>query len=104
MIGMFGTGSIGDLGGRRCVMYLIILITMVGAVLEATATGWRMWAGAKAVMGFGTGLMQAGVSSYIAEVAPREIRGICLSTFNLLSASEFHNSGHKHSYWLSEPW
>lgn len=71
--------------GRRFVLFLTIALTMVGATLEATAPNWKLFAVAKVAMGAATSFMQSGVTTYIGEIAPREMRGVSLSAFNLLA-------------------
>ncbi|OJJ51058.1 hypothetical protein ASPZODRAFT_162942 [Penicilliopsis zonata CBS 506.65] len=83
LIGMVASGYVGDIVGRRPVLYSIILISICGALIESFVTTWQGWLGAKIVMLLATGLMQAGVGTYISEVAPRELRGVMLSTFNM---------------------
>lgn len=76
---------LSDLFGRRFVLFLTIVLTMVGATLEATAPDWKLFAVAKVAMGAATSFMQSGVTTYIGEIAPREMRGVSLSAFNLLA-------------------
>jgi len=52
-------------------------------VLEVISTDWKMWLGSKIVIGFATGIMQSVVPTYVAEIAPRELRAISLSFFNM---------------------
>ncbi|KAK4939037.1 hypothetical protein LTR10_020611 [Elasticomyces elasticus] len=82
--GMIASGFLADMFGRRFVMWSIVAVTPFGALLEVTAKNWIGWGFAKLIMGIATGVMQAGVSTYIGEVAPREIRGIALGMFNML--------------------
>ncbi|KIV86711.1 hypothetical protein PV11_02309 [Exophiala sideris] len=82
--GMIASGFLADMFGRRFVMWSIVAVTPFSALLEVTAKNWIGWGFAKLIMGMATGVMQAGVSTYIGEVAPREIRGIALGMFNML--------------------
>ncbi|GAA5987219.1 hypothetical protein JCM10908_001864 [Rhodotorula pacifica] len=79
---MFG-GQFADRFGRRPALYLVLFFTYIGVMLEIIATTWQMWLGSKIVIGFGTGIMQTCVVTYVSEVAPRELRGISLSLFNM---------------------
>jgi MFS family permease len=54
-------------------------------MLEVISSDWKMWLGSKIVIGFATGIMQSVVPTYVAEVAPRELRAIYLSFFNMCS-------------------
>lgn len=56
-------------------------------MLEVISSDWKMWLGSKIVIGFATGIMQSVVPTYVAEVAPRELRAIYLSFFNMCSES-----------------
>ena len=60
---------------------------LLGAVVEVVSSNWKIWALSKAVMGVATGMIQAGTATYVAEVSPRELRGIALILFQLLSES-----------------
>lgn len=50
--------------------------------------------GAKIIMGSATGMMQAVIPTYIAEITPREIRGITIGLF----AFTCESISHKHPY------
>ncbi|KAG0655501.1 hypothetical protein C6P46_000847 [Rhodotorula mucilaginosa] len=79
---MFG-GQISDRFGRRGALYLVLFFIYIGVMLEIIATTWQMWLGSKIVIGFGTGIMQTCVVTYVSEVAPRELRGSGLGLFNM---------------------
>ncbi|CAK7227991.1 hypothetical protein SEUCBS140593_006763 [Sporothrix eucalyptigena] len=96
LFGMIFSSVAGDWIGRRPVLYFILLFCVGGAFLESFVKTWTGWLGAKIVMAFATGLMQAGVATYISEVSPRELRGISLSTFNM-----FMNAGNLFSVLIS---
>ncbi|KAJ6014924.1 hypothetical protein N7540_009515 [Penicillium herquei] len=96
LLGNVASGYLGDFFGRSPVLYLTILTCVAGSCLESFVTNWKGWLGAKIVMGLTTGLMQAGVATYISEIAPRELRGIALSTFNM-----FMNMGNLFSVLIS---
>ncbi|KAJ5733497.1 hypothetical protein N7493_002283 [Penicillium malachiteum] len=96
LLGNVASGYLADFFGHRPVLYLTLLTCAAGACLESFVTDWKGWLGAKIVMCLTTGLMQAGVATYISEIAPRELRGIALSTFNM-----FMNMGNLFSVLIS---
>ncbi len=85
IIGQFTGGYISDRFGLKMSFWNVIFWTYLGVMLEVIAKDWQMWLGSKIVIGFATGLMQSVVPTYVAEVAPRELRGIMLSFFNMAS-------------------
>jgi MFS family permease len=85
IIGQFTGGYVSDRFGRKMSFWNVIFWTYIGVMLEVIATTWQMWLGSKIVIGFATGMMQSVVPTYVAEVAPRELRGIMLSFFNMAS-------------------
>lgn len=52
-----------------------------GLIIECVSRTWVHWLVAKLFMGFGQGLCQHGILTYIAEIAPAQIRGFVLSTY-----------------------
>ncbi|GFZ45718.1 hypothetical protein JCM24511_03447 [Saitozyma sp. JCM 24511] len=83
VIGQFVGGWQSDYFGRRICLYTVIFWTYIGVMLEVISSDWKMWLGSKIVIGFATGIMQSVVPTYVAEVAPRELRAIYLSFFNM---------------------
>lgn len=83
LLGMITSGYLGDKIGRRPIMYMMLVVCVGGACLESFVATWAGWLGAKIVMLLTVGLIQSAVSTYISEIAPREMRGVALSTFNL---------------------
>lgn len=82
----FGTlvvGTIGDRFGRKELAQASLLFLLVGAILEATTKIWVQWFLAKMLNTFGTGLLATGVGALVAELAPREVRGLALNSFQL---------------------
>jgi MFS family permease len=83
VLGQFAGGWQSDYFGRRICLYTVIFWTYIGVILEVVATDWKVWLASKIVVGFATGIMQSVVPTYVAEVAPRELRAIGLSFFNM---------------------
>ncbi|KPV74502.1 uncharacterized protein RHOBADRAFT_15861, partial [Rhodotorula graminis WP1] len=83
VLGLIAGGWAMDRFGRRPTLYSVIFFTYIGVMLEVIAKDWQTWLGSKIVIGFGTGIMQASVTTAVSEFAPRELRGIALSLFNM---------------------
>jgi len=83
VLGQFVGGWQSDYFGRRICLYTVIFWIYIGVMLEVIASDWKMWLGSKIVVGFGTGIMQSAVPTFVAEVAPREVRAVYLSFFNM---------------------
>ncbi|KAL8291287.1 hypothetical protein RQP46_002265 [Phenoliferia psychrophenolica] len=83
IMGQFAAGWCADRWGRRLSIFSMLFYIYLGVALEIIAKDWKGWLGSKIVVGFGTGYMLAAVPTYVTEIAPREIRGIMLSFFNL---------------------
>lgn len=60
----------------------MVLNIYLGVMVEILSKNKNDYTGAKIIMGTATGMMQVAVSTYIAEIAPREIRGISLGLFS----------------------
>lgn len=52
-----------------------------GLIIEMVAKTWVHWLISKLFMGLGQGLCQHGILTYMAEIAPAQIRGTMLSTY-----------------------
>ncbi|RSH89999.1 hypothetical protein EHS25_001332 [Saitozyma podzolica] len=81
-VGQLLTASMCDRFGRRYGLYAISLITYVGVTLEVVSPNFKVYTVAKVVMGIATGALTVSVPTYVAEVAPREIRGGALGVFS----------------------
>ncbi|PYH43897.1 putative MFS sugar transporter, partial [Aspergillus saccharolyticus JOP 1030-1] len=76
--GIFGSLSciyLGDLLGRRRVIFLASAVSMVGAILMATSFGLAQFIVARLVLGLGTGGYVATVPVWQAEISPSSQRG-----------------------------
>lgn len=74
-------GYLSDRFGRRSVLWLFTASMAIGLIIECVSRTWVHWLVAKLFMGFGQGLCQHGILTYIAEIAPAQIRGFVLSTY-----------------------
>jgi MFS family permease len=54
----------------------------LGVMTEILSRNRNDYTGAKILMGCATGMMQVVVPTYVAEIAPREIRGITIGMFS----------------------
>lgn len=80
-LGQLIMGAFSDKFGRRLSIYTIIFLCYIGVMLEVVSPNYKVYTIAKVVMGLVTGGLQVAVPTYVAEVAPREIRGIMLGLF-----------------------
>jgi MFS family permease len=78
-IAAFGAGFISDRVGRKWTIVVSALLCIAGVIIQILSTSIAMLFGGKLVssVGFGLGLSSGPV--YVAEIAPAEIRGICLT-------------------------
>lgn len=60
----------------------MVLNIYLGVMVEILSKNKNDYTGAKIMMGTATGMMQVAVPTYIAEIAPCEIRGISLGLFS----------------------
>jgi MFS family permease len=102
MFGQAFGGWQSDYFGRRFCLYSVVFWTYLGVTLEIISQNWRMWTGAKIVIGFATGVMQSVVPTYVAEVAPRECRAINLGLCHLTGRHLIHHI--LSSYLADELW
>ncbi|KAG7139016.1 Sugar transport protein MST3 like [Verticillium longisporum] len=88
MIGIFvaaySAGFASDILGRRLVIYIGCVLCIVGVVVQSFAESAMTIFGGKLVstLGFGLGHVLAPV--FVAEIAPDELRGICLTLINTM--------------------
>lgn len=67
-----------DKFGRLPTMYLSPLLIYAGAINELTSRNRWDFLGAKIIMGCAAGLTQSVYPTFVAEIAPREIRGVLI--------------------------
>ncbi|KAK3418502.1 hypothetical protein EUGRSUZ_H04438 [Eucalyptus grandis] len=84
MVGAVPSGRVADLLGRRGAMWLSELFCITGwlAILFAKGTWW-LDAG-RLLMGCGIGLLSYVVPVYVAEIAPKNVRGVYTSLNQLM--------------------
>lgn len=74
-------GFIADFFGRRAVIFFNLAVMIVGVIIEFVAPNWKIFAVAKFLLAFVSGLTQATAPMYISELAPRNARGMIISLF-----------------------
>lgn len=80
-LGQLFAGWFSDRFGRTKTIYLMTLFVYLGVMTEILSQNRNDYTGAKIIMGVATGMMQVAVPTYVAEVTPREIRGITVGCF-----------------------
>lgn len=83
--GIYLSGIFADRYGRKYVVQGSMVIVFIGALIETFSKNWIEWLVSKAIMGMATGTIQACVSTYVAEVSPRELRGGALIGYQIFS-------------------
>ena len=74
-------GWFSDRFGRCKAVYLMVFNVFLGVMTEILSQNKNDYTGAKILMGTATGMMQVIIPTYIAEITPREIRGITIGFF-----------------------
>jgi hypothetical protein len=80
--GQLFAGWFADRYGRSKCIYLMIFSTYIGVMTEILSQNKNDYTGAKILMGVATGMMQVAIPTYVAEITPREIRGITIGLFS----------------------
>lgn len=77
-IGSFLSGWATELGRKRSLLYVNITHVIAWLLMHRAAEKWHMYT-ATALIGFGVGLMEAPITTYVAEISESAIRGTLLS-------------------------
>ena len=85
-IGSFGTGFFMDKWGRKMLVLMATLFTIVGSAIQTGAINIGMMIGGRAVAGIATGALLTVVPPYIAELSPPATRGRLVSLKGLMTA------------------
>jgi len=84
LVGSLAAGKLADVIGRRMTISSSALFCMIGTVLEIASTNhWAQFAVGRFVGGIGIGSLSVAVPMYQSECAPRAIRGILISSYQL---------------------
>ncbi|KAH8765046.1 maltose permease [Diaporthe sp. PMI_573] len=81
-IAAFTTGFISDMIGRRKVIFLGCALCIVGIFVQAWSTSIMMLFGGKLISTLGYGMGHPLSPVFVAEIAPNELRGLCLILVN----------------------
>ncbi|KAK9447081.1 general substrate transporter [Limtongia smithiae] len=81
-VGQMFAGWFADRYGRSKAIYLMVLNVYLGVLTEVLSRNKNDYTGAKIIMGTATGMMQVVIPTYVAEITPREIRGITIGFFS----------------------
>lgn len=77
-------GFILDRYGRRCSMFLSAALVVGGTVVLLATTSLTLLTLGRAVVGMGTALSGTAACLYIAEIAPRDRRGLLVTLYELM--------------------
>lgn len=92
LLGQLFAGWFADRFGRRRCIFLMVFNIYIGVMTEVLSRNRYDYTGAKILMGSATGMMQVLIPTYVAEVAPRDIRGITIGVFGFNRESSCHNT------------
>jgi MFS family permease len=81
--GGLASGRLADAAGRRCTVGLACAVCIVGSLLMAVATSYSALLVGRVITGFGIGSSFQVSPLYIAEVAPKSLRGRLVTMFDL---------------------
>jgi SP family general alpha glucoside:H+ symporter-like MFS transporter len=65
-------------------MIVAIVILFGGSTAEITSHNWQTWLGGAILIRFGVGLAQSTLVTYISEIAPFQIRGMAIGSYQLM--------------------
>ncbi|KAK4940578.1 hypothetical protein LTR10_019337 [Elasticomyces elasticus] len=80
-LGQIFAGWFADRFGRTKTIYLMVFNVYIGVMTEILSRNRYDYLGAKIIMGTATGIMQVAIPTYVAEITPRDIRGITIGLF-----------------------
>ncbi|KAF2156565.1 general substrate transporter [Myriangium duriaei CBS 260.36] len=84
LVGSLVAGRLADIMGRRLTVSCSAFFCMIGKVLEiASTTYWAQFAVGRFVGGIGIGALSVVVPMYQSECAPKAVRGVLISSYQL---------------------
>ncbi|MBT5414184.1 MAG: sugar porter family MFS transporter [Rhodospirillaceae bacterium] len=83
VVGAAVSGRLTGTYGRRRILIPVALLFILGSALAAVADSVWMLVGARTLMGIAVGISSMAAPLYIAETAPKNLRGRLVSTFQL---------------------
>ena len=84
VVGAIISGVVSRFLGRRQAILISAVIFIVGALLSAAATSYEMLVGIRIFLGIALGLASFTAPLYLAEVAPKKIRGFLIALYQLM--------------------
>jgi MFS transporter, SP family, galactose:H+ symporter len=84
MIGAFSGGFIIDKIGRRKIIIVAALVSIIGEIISSIGLNILWIIIGRAIVGFGFGIISFSVPLYISEIAPVKIRGWLVSVYTVL--------------------
>ena len=84
VVGAIISGVVSRFLGRRQAILISAVIFIVGALLSAAATSYEMLVGIRIFLGVALGLASFTAPLYLAEVAPKKIRGFLIALYQLM--------------------
>ena len=77
--------KLGDIFGRRLAIMMVVLIYVVGAIIQISATGkWYQYFVGKIIYGLGCGGCSVLCPMLLSEIAPKDLRGALISMYQLM--------------------
>jgi sugar porter (SP) family MFS transporter len=83
LFGALVAGTLADRIGRRITIVIAAVLFVCGALLEALAPGTGVLVVGRLVVGFGVGVASVAAPLYAAEMAPADLRGRFVSSYQL---------------------
>ena len=71
---------------RRATMFIAIVVLLGGNIAEILVNHWQGWLGAQFMVKFGVGLATSTLIVYVSEIAPFQIRGFMVGSYQLFLA------------------
>ncbi|MDA2919632.1 sugar porter family MFS transporter [Desulfobacterota bacterium AH_259_B03_O07] len=84
MIGAFSGGFVIDKIGRRKIIIIAALVSIIGEIISSIGLNVLWVIIGRAIVGFGFGIISFSVPLYISEIAPVRIRGWLVSVYTVL--------------------
>ena len=67
-------------------MFVAITVLLAGSIAEITVSNWQGWLGGAMLIRLGVGLAQSVLVTYLSELAPFQIRGLLIGSYQLMLA------------------
>jgi len=67
-------------------MFIAIAVLLAGSIAEITVNNWQGWLGGAMLIRLGVGLAQSVLVTYLSDLAPFQIRGLLIGSYQLMLA------------------